>query len=116
MEGTEAGHTGEAVLKVEGGKMLRVMARLEGGRITGPLVTGDFFLHPEEAILRLEAALDGLPPEPAVLLSAATDALEDAELIGASPSDVVRALLMAVGRDGDPAGAVARDPNGPIDV
>ena len=39
------------------GKSFRIKAELLGGRIEAVVLTGDFFLEPEESIYRLESAL-----------------------------------------------------------
>ena len=50
----------EATKKVSGGKLLRVV--IEGkNKIEKISITGDFFLHPEEALTRIEKSLCGLP-------------------------------------------------------
>ncbi len=86
--------------KVPGGKLIRVEVFENGGRISRLRITGDFFLHPEEAIDSLEGALAGSP------LSIASDetlverrfarALGDAALIGASCKDLARIFRKAV--------------------
>ncbi len=50
---------GTAGRKVKGGKLLRVSLEHDGGVITEIVITGDFFLHPEEGLARLEEKLRG---------------------------------------------------------
>ena len=47
-----------AEYKVPGGKLLAAELGVEGGRLVGVKITGDFFMHPEAAIIELEKALD----------------------------------------------------------
>jgi len=52
-----------AEYKVPGGKLLAAELGVEGGRLVGVKITGDFFMHPEAAIIELEKALDNTPVE-----------------------------------------------------
>jgi lipoate-protein ligase A len=47
--------------KIAGGKMLSVRLEHDGAVIVRAEVSGDFFMHPEEAIDIVEEALAGLP-------------------------------------------------------
>ena len=49
--------------KVPGGKLVAAEAEMEGGRISRVKITGDFFMHPEAEIARLESALIGVTLE-----------------------------------------------------
>ncbi|MCX8199845.1 MAG: hypothetical protein N3G76_00030 [Candidatus Micrarchaeota archaeon] len=46
--------------KVKGGKLVRVDVRFEDERIAGIRITGDFFVHPEDALLCIEQKIIGL--------------------------------------------------------
>jgi lipoate-protein ligase A len=48
-----------AVRKFSGGKLLKVTVRSEGGVIQEVRITGDFFVHPEDAVEEMERALRG---------------------------------------------------------
>jgi lipoate---protein ligase len=50
-----------AEYKVPGGKLLAAELGVEEGRLVGVKITGDFFMHPEAAIIELEKALDNIP-------------------------------------------------------
>ena len=52
-----------AEYKVPGGKLLAAELGVEGGRLVGVKITGDFFMHPEAAIIELEKALDNTSVE-----------------------------------------------------
>ncbi|MEW6035515.1 MAG: biotin--protein ligase [Candidatus Micrarchaeota archaeon] len=85
--------------KVPGGKLVCIEVRAEGGKVAQIRITGDFFLHPEEAIDALEKALVSAPlsipeAEAAERLSAA---LGGALLIGATCGDLARIFRKAVG-------------------
>lgn len=88
--------------KVPGGKLLRVRLALDESR-TPPVIqsislTGDFFMHPEEAIEDLEARLVGAPWQ-AEALRARVQAFydSDVQIIGAGVDDVVHIIMAARG-------------------
>jgi lipoate-protein ligase A len=86
--------------KVPGGKLLRV--RLHASREAGVAViddiaiTGDFFMHPEEAIEDLEKRLEGTPLI-AEAVHTKVQAFFDSgvEVVGAGVDDVVAVILAA---------------------
>ncbi|MFD9793517.1 biotin/lipoate A/B protein ligase family protein [Streptomyces sp. NPDC059070] len=49
--------------KVPGGKLVVVDLDVEDGALSGVRVAGDFFLEPDEAILAINAALEGAPAD-----------------------------------------------------
>jgi len=53
--------TSQAERKIEGGKLVHVSIRHEDDLIRSITVTGDFFIHPEEDLQKLEEAAKGLP-------------------------------------------------------
>lgn len=86
--------------KVAGGKLLRVRLTLVGDvepRTIGSIsITGDFFMHPEEAIDTLEQALAGVSfQEQALLQAVTTFFVGDVEVIGAGPLDFVHVIMHA---------------------
>lgn len=94
----------QATLKVAGGKLLRVKFEAHGATGEHPTIqniglTGDFFLHPEDALPAVEKALIGLPfpAEQDVYIEAVQHALEEnnASFVGVAPQDVAQAVLMA---------------------
>ena len=73
------GVTSDGVLrgeyKVPGGKLVAVDVRVEDGRLAGVALSGDFFLEPDDALGRIDAALTGQPEDLGVAgLAAAVDA------------------------------------------
>lgn len=89
---------GRAEFKVPGGKLMAAETEVEDGRLVNVKITGDFFMHPEEAIEELEDMLIGLHVD----ASAIEDAVEEffhghsIELIGASPRDFIHVLKMSL--------------------
>lgn len=90
---------GTALYKVPGGKLIRVDIAYSD-RIEQVRITGDFFLHPEETLEALEAALTGvpLPPEREALAARLATVLAEqgATLFGAAPEDLAAALAAAM--------------------
>jgi hypothetical protein len=61
------------------------------------IITGDFFLHPEEAIEELEGSLLMLRAEPEILTSHIQSFFaKEYNLVGAKPEDFVNAILNAI--------------------
>lgn len=79
--------------KVPGGKLIRIRAKVVGGKLASVKITGDFFLHPEEGITKLEKALMGGKLEKFTLHKTVEKALDGCEVIGFSADDMVEALL-----------------------
>ena len=90
---------GDAIYKVPGGKMLRAAVRIEEKRIKEAKITGDFFLHPEERILEIEKSFIGhpIPLDESACLDLIGSKLHEAQLIGASPKDILTVVRMACG-------------------
>ncbi|MCL5239160.1 MAG: biotin--protein ligase [Candidatus Marsarchaeota archaeon] len=84
--------------KVVGGKLVSV--KLEYGRkIKSIQILGDFFLHPEEALPRIEKALVGTSPrakkDEISGKIAKVLAMNNAELIGVTPDAIAETIRMA---------------------
>jgi lipoate-protein ligase A len=88
-----------AEYKVPGGKLIAAETEVEVGRLARIKITGDFFMHPEEAIEELEEALTGIILEEGSLEKAVEDFFSDhtMELIGVSPGDFVKVVKMSLG-------------------
>jgi lipoate---protein ligase len=86
--------------KVPGGKLVRVSAEVEDGRLADVVVSGDFFLEPDDALEWIRAALEGVPSD--IAFDALTDRLAAATtaavLLGFEPRDVTLAVFRALGR------------------
>jgi len=92
---------GKAQYKVEGGKLVKVQLETEGTRIKKVKITGDFFLHPEELIEGLEKTMEGTTLYEQVLADRIEAFLKKnkAVLLGASPEDFARCIVMAGAND-----------------
>lgn len=90
---------GRAARKVPGGKLVKVLVRYDKV-IEEIKVTGDFFLHPEEAIVDIEKALLGsrIDERENELERKVKKALEarSAQLIGIQARDIALALREAL--------------------
>jgi lipoate-protein ligase A len=88
---------GRAEYKVEGGKLVKAQVIIDGNRIRKVKVTGDFFLHPEELIEELEEALVGSLLNESSLTELIRSIIEkkNATLLGASPEDFAKCIVMA---------------------
>lgn len=85
------------VYKVPGGKLVAVEFAVVEDRLHEVIVTGDFFLYPEEALPVLAFAIEDAPAslDRTALTSRIASAIPgDVELVGASPE----ALAIAVER------------------
>ncbi len=93
---------GKAEYKVEGGKLIKVQLLKKGDKIEKIKITGDFFLHPEELIEELEEAITGHLLNESDLATLVKTLVEkkDATLLGASPEDFVKCIMMAGEKDG----------------
>ncbi|MCW4048837.1 MAG: hypothetical protein NWE89_03785 [Candidatus Bathyarchaeota archaeon] len=85
-----------AEYKVPGGKLLTAEVEEKNGVLVHVKISGDFFMHPEAAIIDLEAALCNSP----------TDEIEDrverffyvnkVSLFGVSPEDFVKVIKLTI--------------------
>lgn len=84
--------------KVPEGKLVCLEVFLEGGKAVRVLITGDFFLHPEERIEALEQALYGVPlsASEGEIAAKLQNALGGGILIGATCADLARIFKKAV--------------------
>ena len=83
--------------KAPGGKMVRVRLREKDGRIESAKLSGDFFLIPEESLSKLEKMLEDarLDEKELKLLVDRFFRGTNAQGLGVSPDDFVRAILAA---------------------
>lgn len=80
------------VHKVPQGKMLRIEADIKDSVIKRIKITGDFFIHPEEAITEIEDFLTGRPlPGIGEVLAGFLEE-KNIRVIGFNPSDLELAL------------------------
>ena len=84
--------------KVAGGKLLRVRLSLKDsdGQLTiqSISITGDFFMHPEDAIEKLEQALINVVFQQDAVHQAVNAFFDgNVEVIGAGPEDITHVIL-----------------------
>lgn len=86
--------------KVPGGKLVAADVEIADGVMREVRISGDFFLEPDEALERIDAALTGLPQDAdvATLTAAVSAAVGQAEMIGFNPEAVAIAVRRAQGR------------------
>ncbi len=86
--------------KVTGGKLVAAEVEVTDGRLSQVHISGDFFLEPDEALERLDAALVDMPATATVkqMTQVLTTAVEGASLIGFTPAAVAIAVRRALGR------------------
>jgi lipoate-protein ligase A len=84
--------------KTPGGKLIAVEFDIMDGALHDVVVTGDFFLYPEEALPTLARALEGAPATATVSEYAVriADGLSGAELLGSSPEALATAVMRAL--------------------
>lgn len=91
--------------KTPGGKLVVVDLAVDDGKLREVMVSGDFFLYPEEALTAITASLEGLSVELTESEMAEQVRLampRDAELLGSSPEAIASAVRRALA--GDEAG------------
>jgi lipoate-protein ligase A len=84
--------------KIPDGKLVCISVECSEGKTTSVKITGDFFLHPEEALERIENSLIGISSdiEEKEVVSRISGSLEGAQLIGAKAEDLARIFRKAV--------------------
>ena len=86
--------------KVPGGKLVAADVQVDDGRLTSASISGDFFLEPDDALERIDAALVGQPSDAKVpQLTAAIEAAldESVTLVGFSTEAIAIAVRRALG-------------------
>ena len=85
--------------KTPGGKLVVVDLEATDGRLARVMVSGDFFLYPEEALEGITAALEGLPVETdegELARTVASAIPAGTELLGFSPEAIAIAVRRAL--------------------
>ena len=85
-----------AEYKVLGGKLLAAEAEESGGTLAKVKLVGDFFMHPEEAIMCLEETLTGTPLAEIEKRIESFFSERDITLYGVSPSDFAKVIRLAL--------------------
>ena len=84
-----------SALKVPGGKLLKASVESDGAVIRKVRICGDFFIHPEDSIERLEAALKGAAR--ADVRGIVERELADSRLYGVDVNSIVKVVWEALG-------------------
>lgn len=92
--------------KTPGGKLVVVDLDVADGKLTNVMVSGDFFLYPDDAFPALTGALDGLSvdlSESEIAEQVRMTLPRDAELLGSSPEAIAAAVrrALAAGEEAD---------------
>jgi hypothetical protein len=85
--------------KTPGGKLVVVDVEVQDERLAGVMVSGDFFLYPEEALVGITASLEGLPAdsdEGEIARAIARALPAGTEMLGFSPEAVAIAVRRAL--------------------
>jgi len=86
-----------AELKVPGGKLIRIECAVKNEKIVSAKITGDFFMHPEEAIYVLEKSLIGSAISEEDIERRVNESLKaDIILVGASNADFTSVIIQAI--------------------
>ena len=90
---------GKSVKKVEGGKLVKVTIRFTDSN-EKVRITGDFFLHPEDALEEIEQSIVGVPadaeiPELVKKMEVAVKA-HKVQMVGVSPTSFAEAIKEAI--------------------
>ncbi|MHA2424022.1 MAG: lipoate protein ligase C-terminal domain-containing protein [Candidatus Thorarchaeota archaeon] len=87
----------QSVYKVPDGKLIKVKVWTDEDTISKITITGDFFLHPEHVLEKIETNLIGVVMNESRLVSIIDETLhaEQATFIGAVSSDLSHAILKA---------------------
>jgi hypothetical protein len=80
------------VVKIPGGKLLKLTVEVENGILKSLSLRGDFFAYPEEGFDRAEASLAGIPADRFGDSLREALAREGVELYGVSADDAIAAF------------------------
>jgi lipoate---protein ligase len=86
------------IVKAPGEKLVRVRFHLDAGRVSGLKISGDFFIHPEDAVERIENSLNNLPFDENSAVEKLKNLIRGGtiELVGVSPESIARAIATSV--------------------
>jgi lipoate---protein ligase len=89
----------KSIYKIPGGKLVKIFLDEHEGVVTSIKITGDFFLHPEEAIEALEQVLVGVELNEGMIGSAIDRFLAENKVtcFGVDTEGLAKAIMMCVG-------------------
>ncbi|MHA1654171.1 MAG: lipoate protein ligase C-terminal domain-containing protein [Candidatus Thorarchaeota archaeon] len=87
--------------KVPGGKLLKVAVEVTDDHITNVRFTGDFFLHPEDALEMIEARLKGIKVDLKAVQTVVEKTFDEEGVVtvGCQPKDFAHVIVQAVRGD-----------------
>lgn len=85
----------QGIYKVPGGKLIKILLDEHDGKVSSVKITGDFFMHPEESIDNMEAALKGIPIDKEKIIARLNDFLLDNKvtLLGADSESLAHTII-----------------------
>jgi len=87
---------GKAIYKVPDGKLLKILLELEDDLIKEIRIMGDFFMHPEEGVEKIESSLCGNAVSPALVpVIDKVVKKEGIEMFGLDSNSLAEAIRMA---------------------
>ena len=89
----------KAEYKVPEGKLVSAEIEEDGVRLINVKITGDFFMHPEEAILNLEKELIGVRVAELEEIIGRFFSKNNIRLFGVSPKDFIHVIRLALESD-----------------
>ena len=88
------------IYKVPNGKMVRLEMEYDQERINDIIISGDFFMHPEDAIDLIEQALTGIEIEEGKIKEAINKVAEEQGInfFGIDADSLTRAIMICAGK------------------
>jgi len=88
---------GKSIYKIPEGKLLKIFLEFEENKINKVKITGDFFLHPEEGVEKIENNLKGIEIKKEIIIEKVNEAVssESIELFGITAEGITQGILMA---------------------
>lgn len=80
--------------KIEGGKLIKIWVKTDDGKISEIKICGDFFMHPEDAIEKLEQKLVNARGDE--VSSIVNETLENTQLFGINTQSLTKIILEAL--------------------
>lgn len=84
--------------KVEGGKLLRIDVEISEGIVNNIEIRGDFFVHPEEGLGKIEEEVEGCDLKEVREKAEKVIQSQGIEVVGFSPADLYGAVHSAYRR------------------
>ena len=85
--------------KIPGGKLVSAEITEDGVRLVNVKIMGDFFMHPEEAIVALESNLRGIRADELEATVSRFFSKNQVSLFGISPRDFIHVIRLTLEQD-----------------